>query len=93
MHQRGELRQRRRLRLSLTKANDSSSIGGYSTTPPTEGLNLFHLYVALSQSSGLGRSTIQLLRDFDGKLFQAAHEPEPLAEDDWLEELNGKTLA
>ena len=59
-------------------------------TPPTGGLNLFNLYIALSRSSG--RSTIQLLRDFDDKLFQATHQPELLAEDDRLEELNGKTL-
>ncbi|KAH7925604.1 hypothetical protein BV22DRAFT_1010859 [Leucogyrophana mollusca] len=58
-------------------------------TPPTGGLNLFNLYVALSRSSG--RSTIRLLRDFDDKLFQAAHSPELLAEDDRLEELNTKT--
>ncbi|KAI6018986.1 hypothetical protein BKA83DRAFT_4057397 [Pisolithus microcarpus] len=59
-------------------------------TPPTRGLNLFNLYVALSQS--LGCSTIQLLRNFDDKLFQASHSPELLAEDGRLEELNEKTL-
>ncbi|KAI6008656.1 hypothetical protein BKA83DRAFT_4431971 [Pisolithus microcarpus] len=35
--------------------------------PPTGGLNLFNLYVALSRSSG--HETIRLLRDFDEKLF------------------------
>ena len=59
-------------------------------TPPTGGLNLFNLYIALSRSSG--RSTIQLLRDFDDKLFQATHQPELLAEDDRLEELNGTVV-
>ncbi|KIJ05456.1 hypothetical protein PAXINDRAFT_21291 [Paxillus involutus ATCC 200175] len=58
-------------------------------TPPTGGLNLFNLYVALSRSSG--RSTIRLLRDLDVKLFQASHTPELLAEDDRIEELNEKT--
>jgi hypothetical protein len=37
-------------------------------TPPTSGLDLFNLYVALSRSSG--RSSIWLLRDFDDELFQ-----------------------
>ncbi|KAI6098558.1 hypothetical protein EDD16DRAFT_1562833 [Pisolithus croceorrhizus] len=59
-------------------------------TPPTGGLNLFNLYVALSRSSG--RSTIRLLRNFDDNIFQASHSPELLAEDDRLEELNEKTL-
>lgn len=58
-------------------------------TPPTGGLNLFNLYVALSRSSG--RSTIRLLRDFDEKLFQASHTPELIAEDDRLEVLNKQT--
>ena len=58
-------------------------------TPPTGGLNLFNLYVALSRSSG--RSTIHLLRDFDEKLFQASHTPELIAEDDRLEVLNKQT--
>ena len=44
----------------------------------------------LSRSSG--RLTIQLLWDFDDKLFQAAHQPEGLIEDDRLEELNGKNI-
>ncbi|KAI9568442.1 hypothetical protein HD554DRAFT_2097950 [Boletus coccyginus] len=37
-------------------------------TPPSGGLTLFNLYVALSRSSG--RSTIRLLQDFDDKIFQ-----------------------
>ena len=63
---------------------DSSIIGGYSTTSPTVGLDLFHLYVALSQSAG--RSTTRLLRDFHDRLFQATHESEFLAGDDRLED-------
>ncbi|KIM64826.1 hypothetical protein SCLCIDRAFT_114408, partial [Scleroderma citrinum Foug A] len=61
-------------------------------TPPTDkrGLSLFNLYVALSRSSG--RSTIRLLRDFDVKVFQAAHCPELLAENNRLQTLNNKTL-
>ncbi|KAJ8594168.1 hypothetical protein M405DRAFT_918806, partial [Rhizopogon salebrosus TDB-379] len=51
-------------------------------TPPTGGLNLFNLYVALSRSSG--RETIRLMRDFDQKHFQAAHTPELTREDDRL---------
>ncbi|KIO14777.1 hypothetical protein M404DRAFT_119981 [Pisolithus tinctorius Marx 270] len=58
-------------------------------TPPTGGLNLFNLYVALSRSSG--RSTIHLLCDFDEKLFQASHSAELIAEDDRLEVLNMET--
>ncbi|KIN96341.1 hypothetical protein M404DRAFT_163469 [Pisolithus tinctorius Marx 270] len=41
-------------------------------TPPTGGLNLFNLYVALSRSS----------------IFQATHSPELLAEDDRLDGLD-----
>jgi len=58
-------------------------------TPPTGGLNLFNLYVALSRSSG--RSTIRLLRSFDDKLFQASHTAELLGEDDRLKELDAKS--
>ena len=58
-------------------------------TPPTGGLTLFNLYVALSRSSG--RSTIRLLRDFDDKLFRAGHCAELLAENDRIDELNNKT--
>ena len=58
-------------------------------TPPTGGLSLFNLYVALSRSSG--KSTIRLLRDFDAKVFQASHSSQLLAEDDRLKELNIET--
>ncbi|KIM63522.1 hypothetical protein SCLCIDRAFT_117201, partial [Scleroderma citrinum Foug A] len=51
-------------------------------TPPTGSLNLFNLYVMLSRSSG--RSSIRVLRDFDSKVFQAAHSADLLAEDDRL---------
>ena len=54
------------------------------------GLSLFNLYVALSRSSG--QLTIRLLCDFDVKVFQAAHCPELLAENNGLETLNNKTL-
>ena len=57
-------------------------------TPPTRGLKLFNLYVALSRSSG--RSTIRLLRDFDEKSFQMSHRSELIAEDDRLEELDAE---
>jgi hypothetical protein len=49
-------------------------------TPPTSGLDLFNLYVTLSCSSG--RSTIQILRNFDNKLFQKLHDTVLLEEDD-----------
>lgn len=55
-------------------------------TPPTSGLSLFNLYVALSRSSG--RDTIRLLRDFDDNTFLQAHVPELLEEDERLEELD-----
>ncbi|KIM64653.1 hypothetical protein SCLCIDRAFT_114614 [Scleroderma citrinum Foug A] len=58
-------------------------------TPPTGGLNLFNLYVALSHSSG--RSSIRLLRDFNSKVFQAAHSADLLAEDDRLKALDAET--
>jgi len=58
-------------------------------TPPTGGLNLFNLYVALSWSSG--RETIRLLRDFDQKHFQAAHSPELVREDERLMLLDAQT--
>ena len=59
-------------------------------TPPTGRLNLFNLYVALSQSSG--RSIIRLLRTFDEKLFQASHTPElQVVENDRSEALNKQT--
>ena len=53
--------------------------------PPTSGLSLFNLYVALSRSSG--RDTIRLLRDFDDDMFLQAHVAELLEEDERLEEL------
>ncbi|KAI6003099.1 hypothetical protein EDD15DRAFT_2226907, partial [Pisolithus albus] len=59
-------------------------------TPPSGGLSLFNLYVALSRSKG--RSSIRLLRDFDNKVFQAGHSPELLAENDRLDKLNHETL-
>ena len=46
-----EEKQRRRLRLPLTRTNDSSSINGYCGAT-TRGLNLLNLYVVLSWSSG-----------------------------------------
>ncbi|KAJ6523531.1 hypothetical protein DFH09DRAFT_937823 [Mycena vulgaris] len=49
-------------------------------TPPSGGLSLFNLYVALPRSSG--RGTIRLLRDFNDEMFQKAHNPALLAEDD-----------
>ncbi|KIL70018.1 hypothetical protein M378DRAFT_57267, partial [Amanita muscaria Koide BX008] len=55
-------------------------------TPPFGSLSLFNLYVALSRSSG--RASIQLLRDFDPKVFQQSHDLNLLAEDDRLERLN-----
>ena len=55
-------------------------------TPPTSGLSLFNLYVALSRSSG--RDTIRLLRDFDDETFLQGHVPELLEEDERLEELD-----
>jgi hypothetical protein len=57
--------------------------------PPTGGLSLLNLYVALSQSSS--HSTIQLLQDFDNKTFKAAHNPELLSEDNQLDHLDGVT--
>ncbi|KAI6011232.1 hypothetical protein BKA83DRAFT_14293 [Pisolithus microcarpus] len=59
--------------------------------PPTGGLNLFNLYVALSRSSG--HETIRLLRDFDEKLFLCSHSTDLIAEDDRLADLRDKTLA
>ena len=46
-------------------------------------------YVALSRSSE--RSSIRLLRDFDSKVFQAAHSPDLLTEDDRLKALDAET--
>ena len=58
-------------------------------SPPTSGLSLFNLYVALSRSSG--RNTIRLLRDFDDETFLQAHVPELLEEDERLEGLDAVT--
>lgn len=58
-------------------------------SPPTSGLSLFNLYVALSRSSG--RNTIRLLRDFDDDTFLQAHVPELLEEDEQLGELDTLT--
>ncbi|KAI5989031.1 hypothetical protein EDD15DRAFT_2285989 [Pisolithus albus] len=58
-------------------------------TPPSGGLNLFNLYVALSRSTG--RHHIRLLRDFDATIFQKSHCEELLMEDERLEEQNRKT--
>ncbi|KIK25556.1 hypothetical protein PISMIDRAFT_48220, partial [Pisolithus microcarpus 441] len=57
--------------------------------PPSGGLNLFNLYVALSRSSG--RDTIRLLRDFNEKLFLCNHSTDLLAEDDRLAVLDEQT--
>ena len=59
--------------------------------PPSGGLNLFNLYVALSRSSG--RDTIRLLRDFDDQIFLKTHDVALLAEDDRMERLNDITQA
>lgn len=59
--------------------------------PPSGGLNLFNLYVALSRSSG--RDTIRLLRDFDEKLFLGGHSSDLLAEDDRLAVLDEQNSA
>ncbi|KIK17017.1 hypothetical protein PISMIDRAFT_685755 [Pisolithus microcarpus 441] len=59
--------------------------------PPSGGLNLFNLYVALSRSSG--RETIRLLRDFEDTLFKSTHAADLLAEDDRLLLLDGETVA
>lgn len=57
--------------------------------PPSGGLSLFNLYVALSRSSG--RSTIRLLRDFDDNTFLEPHNMSSLQEDDRLEKLDRLT--
>ena len=58
-------------------------------SPPTGGLNLFNLYIALSRSSG--RETIRLLRDFDDKLFAKEHDKALIREDARLETLDKET--
>ena len=55
----------------------------------TGGLSLFNLYVALSRSSG--RSTIQLLQDFDNTTFMQSHGASLLQEDDRLDKLDALT--
>ncbi|KAI5997521.1 hypothetical protein EDD15DRAFT_2162667 [Pisolithus albus] len=59
-------------------------------TPPTGGLNLFNLYVALSRSRG--RTHMRILRDFDEGIFLKPHCAELLMEDDRLEEENRRTV-
>jgi small nuclear ribonucleoprotein (snRNP)-like protein len=54
--------------------------------PPSGGLDLFNLYVALSQSSG--HEIIWLLHDFDNQMFLKMHDVVLLAEDDWMERLD-----
>ena len=58
-------------------------------TPPTGGLSLFNLYMALSRSSG--RSTIRLLQDFDNTTFMQSHSASLLQEDDRLDKLDALT--
>ncbi|KIK21826.1 hypothetical protein PISMIDRAFT_103327 [Pisolithus microcarpus 441] len=58
-------------------------------TPPSGGLNLFNLYVALSRSPG--RSQLRLLRDFDNNIFLKSHCNELLMEDDRLVIENDRT--
>lgn len=57
--------------------------------PGSHGLTPFHVYVALSRSSG--RETIRLLRDFDKLLFVSGGCPILSAEDERLEELDTQT--
>ena len=49
-------------------------------------LDLFNLYVALSQSSGC--ETICLLHNFDNQMFLKTHDVALLAEDDQMERLD-----
>ncbi|KIK96551.1 hypothetical protein PAXRUDRAFT_138191, partial [Paxillus rubicundulus Ve08.2h10] len=58
-------------------------------SPPTGGLGLFNLYVALSH--GRGRETIRLLRAFDEKYFKVAQVHELTAEDEKSENLGRQT--
>jgi hypothetical protein len=58
-------------------------------SPPTGTLSLFNLYAALSRSSG--KASIQLLSDFDDKLFMESHNPALVDEDERLKNLNIKT--
>ncbi|KIK80721.1 hypothetical protein PAXRUDRAFT_157906, partial [Paxillus rubicundulus Ve08.2h10] len=54
-------------------------------SPPTGGLSLFNLYVALSRSRG--RETIRLLRGFNEKYFKVAQVHELTTEDERIENL------
>jgi hypothetical protein len=54
--------------------------------PPLAGLDLFNLYVALSQSSG--HEMIWLLHNFNDQMFLKTHDVVLLAEDDWMERLD-----
>jgi hypothetical protein len=58
-------------------------------SPPSGGLSLFNIYVALSRSSG--RSTIRLLRNFNDKVFQRAFDTDLTLEDERLEQLDRLT--
>jgi hypothetical protein len=58
-------------------------------SPPSGGLSLFNLYVALSRSRG--RETIRLLRGFDERFFKVAQVAELTAEDERLEFLCRQT--
>ena len=53
-------------------------------TPPTGGLNLFNLYVALSRSGS--RDSMRLLQDFDVKSLMGCHHPALVEEDEKLVE-------
>ena len=59
-------------------------------TPPTGGLNLFNLYVALSRSGS--RDSVRLLRDFDVKSLMGCHHPALVEEDERPETMNQQTL-
>jgi ATP-dependent exoDNAse (exonuclease V) alpha subunit len=58
-------------------------------TPPSGGLSLFNLYVALSRSTC--RSMIRLLQDFNEQLFQKPLDTDLMLEDERLERLNRGT--
>ena len=58
-------------------------------SPPTGGLSLFNLYVALSHSSG--RATIRILRDFEDRQFLKQHNQSLINEDERLEGLDMET--
>ena len=58
-------------------------------SPPSGGLSLFNLYVALSHSSG--QKTIRLLRNFDDQLFAKEHDQPLIREDTRLEQLDIET--